>query len=207
MREGAEAYVLSIEEEEYWPEIHESPEVRRIMEDPKIKECLEDIEKFDPEVTYKHVIKTAELIDELANRVKMPAKEKELLLRAALLHDVGKIYIDKKILDKPGKLTDEERKIVKKHTDIGATYLRNKGFYDEAEIVASHHKKEKGSQGQPEIERLARILAIVDIFEATTSNREYLKADKNIDESREKELQRFDSPEEKEIIKIMKSMM
>jgi putative nucleotidyltransferase with HDIG domain len=101
---------------------------------------------------------------------------------AALLHDTGKLAIPEHILNKPGKLTPTEFETMKLHVTVGADILSSIGFpYPVVPIVRAHHENFDGS-GYPdglrgeEIPRGARILSIVDCFDALTSDRPYRPA-------------------------------
>jgi len=101
---------------------------------------------------------------------------------AAYLHDVGKVRIPDEILNKPGPLTEEEWKEMRRHPDYGAEMLEKKDFLkDAAEVVRAHHERYDGS-GYPrglkgdQIPLEARIIAVVDAYDAMTSNRPYRKA-------------------------------
>ncbi len=107
------------------------------------------------------------------------------LALGALLHDIGKVFIDQNILNKPGKLTAEERKEVEKHPELGYRYITDH-YGDEIapsskQIILQHHEKWNGS-GYPNqlvgegIYAFARICAISDVFDALTANRPYKKA-------------------------------
>jgi putative nucleotidyltransferase with HDIG domain len=106
----------------------------------------------------------------------------EGLEMGALLHDVGKIGVPDGILLKKGGLTDEERDVVRRHPGLGASLLQRIPFLSGArEIVESHHEKFDGS-GYPkglrgeEIPIGARIFAVVDVFDALTTDRPYKTA-------------------------------
>lgn len=98
----------------------------------------------------------------------------------ALIHDIGKILVPKSILNKPGKLTEDEYEIAKMHTVYGHKILRDKmGFPDEISMTAlSHHERIDGN-GYPnkleksEISKFAKIVGIADVFDAVTSDRAY----------------------------------
>jgi putative nucleotidyltransferase with HDIG domain len=101
---------------------------------------------------------------------------------AAVLHDMGKIGVPERILNKPGKLTPSEYDVIKGHTTIGAKILSNVEFpYPVVPIVRSHHENWDGT-GYPDglegegIPIGARILAVVDCFDALTSHRPYRPA-------------------------------
>ena len=114
--------------------------------------------------------------------------ERLLITTASALHDIGKIGIDDKILNKPGKLTDEEFKIMQTHTLIGASLLQNIGSYQDEELMNVayqicrwHHERYDG-RGYPdglkgdEIPISAQVVAMADVYDALVSERVYKKA-------------------------------
>jgi PAS domain S-box-containing protein/putative nucleotidyltransferase with HDIG domain len=114
----------------------------------------------------------------------MHVSDEELvhIRRGAILHDIGKMSIPDEILHKPGKLTDEERSIIKEHPDTAHKLLAPIPFLKKAlEIPYSHHEKWDGT-GYPqglhgdEIPLAARIFAIADVWDALSSNRSYNQA-------------------------------
>ena len=99
----------------------------------------------------------------------------------ALLHDIGKIGVPDSILNKPGRLTDGEFNIMRQHTEIGVNILRDNGIIDDLlDGVHYHHERYDGT-GYPvglkgdEIPLIARIIGLVDAYDAMTSNRVYRK--------------------------------
>jgi putative nucleotidyltransferase with HDIG domain len=101
---------------------------------------------------------------------------------AGLLHDIGKISVPAEILSKPGKITKDERNIIKNHCRVGYDILKGIEFqWPVAEIVLQHHERIDGSgyplglQGE-EILLEARILAVADVIEAMSSHRPYRAA-------------------------------
>jgi ribonuclease P protein subunit RPR2 len=99
-----------------------------------------------------------------------------------LLHDIGKVAIPDAILYKPGKLTDEERRLMSRHPAIGAEIVGGVEFLAEAvDVVRSHHERWDGT-GYPdglageEIPLAARVFAVADVFDALTTDRPYRQA-------------------------------
>lgn len=129
--------------------------------------------------------------------------EQELMFNSAPLHDVGKIGIPDVILLKPGKYTDEEFEIMKKHPIIGYEMLKDTSspyLRQGAEIALSHHEKFNGG-GYPygfkeeQIPLTGRILAVADVFDALTTKRPYKDAwsvDKAVELLKEERGRHFD---------------
>ncbi len=106
----------------------------------------------------------------------------EVLIRAGILHDIGKIGIDEEILTRPGKITDEEYLLVQQHTIYGARILEPLSHLAcETDVVLHHHERLDGS-GYPhglkgnQIGPQVRVVAVADVFEALTADRSYRKA-------------------------------
>ncbi len=132
--------------------------------------------------TGRHVENTEFIAEKIARKLKLPQKEIENIKHAAILHDLGKIGIDEKILLKPGKLNDEEMEKVKKHPLIGAEILKSIHALSGAIPFVMHHHEKYNGQGYPsglkgnQIPLGARIIALADVYQALTSNRPYRKA-------------------------------
>lgn len=101
---------------------------------------------------------------------------------AALMHDIGKIGIDETILHKPGRLTDEEREIIKRHPAIGNRIIAPVAFLAPVAPMVLYHQEWFNGKGYPEglmgeeIPLGARIVAVIDAFDAMTTDRPYRKA-------------------------------
>lgn len=132
--------------------------------------------------TNGHSIRVAKYSRELARRLGMSDEEQEKIYYIALLHDIGKIGIPDHILNKPGKLTDEEMGIIQKHVDIGGEILKDFTALDEiTEGAQYHHERYDGKGyskglGGTDIPRVARIIAVADTYDAMSSDRCYRKA-------------------------------
>jgi putative nucleotidyltransferase with HDIG domain len=119
----------------------------------------------------------------LAQTIGLPASDVDAIKTAALLHDIGKLAIPEHILSKPGPLTEEELQKVRRHSQVGADILAGVPFpYPVTPLIRSHHERWDG-HGYPAglkgeaIPIGARILTIVDYFDAVTTERPYHKAD------------------------------
>lgn len=132
--------------------------------------------------TYTHSINVSLLCNIFGNWLKLPQDQVEELTTAGLLHDIGKIKVDQNILNKPGKLTPQEFEKIKKHSKLGYDILKDQKNISEniKFAVLMHHEKINGT-GYPlglkdaEIHDYAKIISIVDIYDAMTSNRSYHK--------------------------------
>jgi diguanylate cyclase (GGDEF)-like protein/putative nucleotidyltransferase with HDIG domain len=124
----------------------------------------------------KQVARIAEL---LATRLGLPTKQVELIHKAGLVHDIGKLGISEAILFKPGKLTPFEYEVIKGHVTLGAEILESSySLHDLVPIVRFHHEHYDGKgypSGLPgsQIPIEARILAVADAVEAMASDRPY----------------------------------
>ena len=131
-----------------------------------------------------HIRRVSEMMYLLSRKIDIDEDSAESWKMASILHDVGKIGIPDNILKKPGILTKEEFKIMKTHVQIGHKLLssnKDEFFPDAADIALYHHEKWDGT-GYPEglkgeeIPLPARILSIIDVFDALTHNRIYKDA-------------------------------
>lgn len=141
--------------------------------------------EFRDQETGMHTRRISELSNHLGMLAGLNDEQCEVLRKASPLHDVGKIGIPDRILLKQGKLDSDEFQIMKQHTAIGAEILADSGLYPllsaGSQIALQHHEKWDGS-GYPHqlkgtaISEYARIVSIVDVFDALSSERPYKKA-------------------------------
>lgn len=136
--------------------------------------------KTKDKYTYNHSINVALYALLIGEWLGCSEEEKKNIIKAGLLHDIGKSRIPSEILNKKGKLTKEEFDIVKTHTTIGYTMAKDILSIDEnvRQAILSHHERIDGS-GYPqglkgdEINSYAKILAIADVYDALISKRVY----------------------------------
>jgi putative nucleotidyltransferase with HDIG domain len=129
--------------------------------------------------TYKHSIGVADVAVEIAFEMDLAPERILLVRRAALLHDIGKLYVPNVILDKAGKLTAEEWAIVVEHPKMTQQILeRISAFRELAAFAAEHHEKMDGT-GYPlgltsaDMSVESRVLVVADMFAAMAENRPY----------------------------------
>ena len=157
---------------------------------------LADMVESRDKCTGDHVRKTAAYTDIIMRQMKKEGVYTEQLtdafmndvVNSAPLHDIGKIQVSDTILNKPGRLTDEEFEIMKTHTTAGAEVIKhaintvseeNSGYLKEAMNLAHYHHEKWNGTGYPcglkgeEIPLSARIMAVADVFDALVSKRSY----------------------------------
>ena len=131
--------------------------------------------------TNGHSFRVSEYAVKLAGKLGWDEKEISDLEREGLLHDIGKIGIPDAVLNKPGRLTDEEFETIKSHTTIGKTILEGMEGMDAAAEAAAYHHERFDGRGYPEglkgekIPLHARVISIADAFDAMRSDRVYRK--------------------------------
>ncbi len=149
------------------------------ISDGGIREWLDIVWTYD-DATYQHCMLVTGLAAAFARSLRFADKDQKYLVRGALLHDVGKSKIPLAILNKPGRLTDEELVVMRTHAKAGYDLLREQGQYEPEllEVVLRHHELLDGS-GYPDglagaqINDLVRLVTICDIYAALIERRPY----------------------------------
>lgn len=144
----------------------------------EIMDILSNIRYFD-DATYAHSLNVALLANILGRWLHFDEEHLKILTVAGMLHDIGKVLIPSEIIKKPGRLTKEEFEIIKQHPLKGYRLLKEQNIDENiTQAALLHHEKCDGS-GYPlglkgsKINDLAKLITIVDIYEAMTANRCY----------------------------------
>jgi putative nucleotidyltransferase with HDIG domain len=145
-----------------------------------ILELADLIDLRDP-YTHGHSRRVADLAERLAKRLRLEYTQVELIRDAARVHDIGKIGTNDLVLLKPGPLSEEEQKEMRRHTEIGHRLLKRlPEFWEGAELVLSHHERHDG-MGYPrglkgdELPFEVSVIAVADCYDAMTTDRPYRK--------------------------------
>ncbi|MDQ6423191.1 HD-GYP domain-containing protein [Paenibacillus sp. LHD-117] len=148
---------------------------------PSVKELVFATEAKDA-YTAGHNYRVALYALKLGEELGLSLSQLRAIAQGGLVHDIGKLAIPDGILNKPGKLTDEERVVIETHPVSGYDMCKRLGFMlEELAVIRSHHEKWNGS-GYPDklagedIPLVARITAVADVYDALTSSRSYRKA-------------------------------
>jgi diguanylate cyclase (GGDEF)-like protein/putative nucleotidyltransferase with HDIG domain len=168
----------------YRPDVVELAELRRLAHGPdraarfRAAESLAKAVDLRDTYTGSHSARVAELAAKVAARLGLDQELIELARLAGSLHDLGKLAIPEEILRKPGPLTDPERLVLERHPQIGFRMLDSLGIEPVADWILHHHERWDGN-GYPDrlpgpsIPLGARIIFVVDAYDAMTSDRVY----------------------------------
>ena len=172
---------ISLENAKLFEEQKVLLEEQKIVFDSFIKTLAASIDARD-KITAGHSTRVRMYAVLIAEAMNFEEKDVEIIKKAAILHDIGKIGIRDSVLQKEGKLTPEEYKHIQEHVEITHNILEKIHMSEEfkivTEIACSHHEKVDGSgyyrhlKGE-EIHIGGRILAVADVFDAITSKRHY----------------------------------
>ena len=156
--------------------------VEQLIDNSDAMVNLIDLKIFD-DYTFFHSVNVAVLSLVIGVGLGLSKDDLFNLGLAAVLHDIGKIFIDKDILNKNGKLTDEEYASIQKHSEFGYQYLKETYQIPVASYIGVlHHHEKYDGEGYPariskdQISLLGRIIGIADVYDALISNRPYRKA-------------------------------
>ncbi|MCT4594758.1 MAG: HD-GYP domain-containing protein [Anaeromicrobium sp.] len=156
--------------------------IRNILENKNLMVNMIDLKTFD-DYTFYHSVNVAVLSIVIGVALDLNKNELYKLGLGALMHDIGKVFIEKEILNKKGKLTDNEYVQVKGHSELGYRYLKENFDIPITSYVSAlqHHERFDGN-GYPDgksgknISLFGRIISITDVYDALTSDRPYRKA-------------------------------
>jgi len=151
----------------------------RAIRNKEFKNCLSQLKLYNKELYY-HSYNVSLLSFIIGNSLNLDNLFD--LYIAAFLHDFGKIFIPKKILEKPGKLSEKEWSFMKLHPELGYIYLKQKTKFSNEVLsgILDHHEKVDGSgygfnKKGSEISLIGRIIALADVYDAMVVNRVYRK--------------------------------
>lgn len=141
-----------------------------------------DIRSYD-DYTYSHSINVAIIAGVMGGALNLKGKDLNDLVTGALVHDIGKVFIDKRIINKISRLTHDELEEVRRHSRLGYDYILNSDNITEASKIAvlTHHERFDG-YGYPsrltgtEIPLYGRIICLADVYDALVSDRPYRRA-------------------------------
>lgn len=146
--------------------------------DVSVFDMVHCIEGYD-DLTYVHSVNVSLISRIIAMWMKLSEEEVDMITLGGLLHDVGKVMIPKDVITKPGRLTPTEYAIVQSHPLHGYNILKNQDIDERIKLCALQHHERCDGKGYPygkkfeEIDPLARIVAIADVYDAMTANRVY----------------------------------
>lgn len=146
-----------------------------------IQSLAATLDAKDP-YTHGHSQRVADIAMAIARKLQLSTKDLEAVHYAGLLHDIGKIGVQDEVLNKEGRLTEEEWEKIRSHATIGADIVKRVRFLDGVSAIIRHHHESYDGTGYPdglkgeEIPLGARILGVADAFDAMTTERPYRKA-------------------------------
>ncbi|PAB57513.1 HD domain-containing phosphohydrolase [Anaeromicrobium sediminis] len=207
--------------------IHNNEEISALYEQTKaMNDELNDLLKINQENTVNLISVLINAIDakddylrghcsrvmdySVAIAEKMDLSQKEImdLKYGSILHDIGKIGIAEKILNKDGRFTDDEYEVIKTHPEIGYGIIKDVKELSEAKrIVYEHHERIDG-RGYPnglkgeQMHKLSKIVAVADAYDAMTSKRPYRKVPLTIDEAIEELIKNMDAQFDREVVEV-----
>ena len=145
----------------------------------QICEAFADVVDAKSPFTFRHSVAAADAAYSIAQSMGLSPERVQLVRRAALLHDIGKLRVPNSILDKQSALTLEERRIVEEHPGLTSRILQRIGAFQEIALVAGQHHERLDGTGYPDrlsakdLSLEARIIAVADVYSALSETRPY----------------------------------
>ncbi len=155
--------------------------VNEIVNNQNLMVNIFDLRTYD-DYTFSHSLNVAVISVVIGSALGFDRPELHDLAMGAIVHDIGKVFIDKRIINKPDKLSDDEFSVVKRHSNLGYVYLSDKLESQRAkQVILTHHEHYDGG-GYPfglsgeNIPVMGRIVCIADVYDALISDRPYRSA-------------------------------
>jgi putative nucleotidyltransferase with HDIG domain len=168
----------------------------------QLMSSLQNAMEEKDDYTVGHTLRVTEFAIMLGVAMNLSENDLVVLRRASQFHDIGKLVIDLSCIQKPGKLSDEEWALIRKHPVVGANIIQPLGFMDREQFIIRHHHERMDGKGYPDgltgqdLDQLTKILIVVDSYDAMTSRRNYrrnMNMDEAIDELRHHSGTQFDA--------------
>ena len=144
-----------------------------------ICEAFADVVDAKSSFTFQHSLGVTGAAETIAREMGLSGERQQMVRRAALLHDIGKLRVPNSILDKPGKLDAEEWRVVQEHPGLTRDILSRIGSFGELALIAGAHHERLDGTGYPNrltadgLSLESRIIAVADVYGALTENRPY----------------------------------
>lgn len=184
------------------------PNIAKIImrQKPYLNKTIASLREYD-RGTFEHSVRAGNSAFLIAKKMDFSNEEADLFVSSAIAHDIGKIYVDPSLISKPGALSIEEKEKIKEHSRMGFEHIK-KHDPAVAEIIVAHHEFQedsyprKDSRLKLQTEKLARLISLIDAFDALISKRAYKEA-MPIEQFQAELEKKFPQPEEKKAMQIL----